>query len=103
MTLWVLDAAGNAVPADFETWARWFQVTDRKLAEDRVDGGRVRVSTVFLGIDHQMMPGGPPVLWETMIFGGPHDDYQERYATREAAGEGHARALALALAAVPTS
>lgn len=38
------------------------------------------ISTVFLGIDHNYSNAGPPVLWETMIFGGPPalDQYQAR-------------------------
>lgn len=33
------------------------------------NGDDVRVSTVFLGLDH-CWNGGKPILWETMIFGG---------------------------------
>lgn len=59
------------------------------------DEGEVLVSTVFLGIDHGWR-SPVPVLWETMIFGHPDfTDYQERYATREAAMEGHAKAVHL--------
>lgn len=53
------------------------------------------VSTVFLSIDHAY-DGGLPVLFETMIFGGEHDEYQERYHTWEEAEYGHKRACALA-------
>jgi len=38
---------------------------------------------------------GEPLLFETMIFGGEHDDYQERYSTYEEALEGHQRAIQL--------
>lgn len=31
-----------------------------------------------------------------MIFGGPHDQYQRRYETKEEALRGHAEAVALA-------
>lgn len=30
--------------------------------------GNYKVSTIFLGLDHNWEPGGPPVLWETMAF-----------------------------------
>ena len=30
----------------------------------------IHVSTVWLGIDHAYTEGGPPVIFETMIFGG---------------------------------
>ena len=53
------------------------------------------VSTVFLGIDHSFGEG-PPILWETMIFDGPHDQFQERYTSKEEAIAGHERAMLLA-------
>lgn len=54
--------------------------------------GDVRVSTVFLSVNHQWEPG-PPILFETMVFGGKHDDFQERYETWEQAKAGHQRAV----------
>ena len=53
-----------------------------------------RVSTVFLFFDHGLNFGTPekpsdPVLFESMIFGGPYDDYQRRYCTYQEALEGH--------------
>lgn len=54
------------------------------------------VSTVFLALDHSW-DGGPPVLYETMIFGGPLDQsYQRRYHTRADAIIGHDAAVYLA-------
>lgn len=49
------------------------------------------VSTVWLGLDHgfSFVDGGPPVIFETMIFGGPLDQYQERYCTVQQAMNGH--------------
>lgn len=82
----------NAVPTDLMTWARWFETAERHVAQDYI--GEARVSTVFLGLDHSF-GSGPPLLFETMIFGGPHNDYQERYSTWEEAEAGHAKALAL--------
>lgn len=60
----------------------------------------VFVSTVFLGMDHSFgedktAPDYKPVLWETMIFGGVHDQYMERYRSYEDAVEGHKKALEL--------
>ncbi len=57
--------------------------------------GDVKVSTVFLGIDHRFNGAGDPILWETMIFGGEHGGYQERYTSLDDAKAGHAKALAL--------
>lgn len=54
--------------------------------------GGTRVSTVYLGLDHAW-GGGPPLIFETMIFGGPLEDYTRRYSTLEQAKAGHAQAV----------
>ena len=77
---------------DLMEWARWFETAERHVARDEVGG--VSVSTVFLGLDHQF-GNGPPLLFETMIFGGTHDQHQERYSTWAEAEQGHQKALAL--------
>jgi len=59
---------------------------DRTIAVDLVNGAKI--STVFLAIDHGFNDG-PPILFETMVFGGKYDGHQERYATWEEAWEGH--------------
>lgn len=61
----------------------------------------VHVSTVFLGLDHSMGRSNQPILFETMIFGGPFDGYQRRYATWEEAEKGHAEACEQAGRVVP--
>lgn len=81
------------VDVPFGKWAFDFENTERHVAEDNIGG--VRISTVFLGLDHSFTPDGPPILFETMIFGGEHDEFQERYATWTEAEEGHGRAVAL--------
>lgn len=80
---------GNHEPAELLEWAQWFETADRKV--DLTDTPHGRVSTVFLGIDHRLGGNGPPVLYETMVFGGPYDADGERYTTVENAREGHAR------------
>lgn len=52
--------------------------------------GDITVSTVYLGIDHSFTGDGPPLIYETMIFGGELHEEQARYSTREQALEGHA-------------
>jgi hypothetical protein len=56
----------------------------------------VAVSTVFLGIDHNwgFRNEERPILFETMVFGGEHAGYQDRYCTWEEAEIGHARIVA---------
>lgn len=75
--------------ANVSVWADWFETADRQVA--RTDIGRTCVSTVFLGLDHNFCDDGPPLLFETMVFGGEHDQYQERYSTWDEAVNGHDR------------
>lgn len=87
---YILDDDHNPVVMDdaFE-WARWFEDTEkRRVARTELDGG-VLVSTVFLGLDHNFFGSGPPILFETMIFGGKYDQYMQRYSTWKEAEEGH--------------
>jgi hypothetical protein len=98
LEFWTLDADHNPVrTSDILQWGRFFNDPDRVVG--KTDVGRVRVSTVFLGIDHgrgwMIGEEGPPVLFETMIFGGKHDQYQDRYCTWAEAEAGHARAVKL--------
>ena len=57
--------------------------------------GLVRVSTVFLGLDHNWTPGQRPLVFETLVFGGPADGMMERYSTWEEAEAGHEVIVAL--------
>ena len=89
---WILKD-GEPVQVPLLEWALWFENTDtRRVAETIIND--VRVSTVFLGINHNF-GGGKPLLFETMIFGGTHDEYQERYTTLEESMRGHEHAVAL--------
>ena len=54
----------------------------------------VTVSTVFMPFA-VAPPGQRPRLFETMVFGGTHDGYQERYATYDEAEAGHAATVEL--------
>lgn len=80
---------------DIFEWAKWFEKAtkekSRHVADDYFD--RVRVSTVFLGLDHGL--GGFPLWFETMIFGGPHDGFQKRASTWAEAEECHKEAVML--------
>lgn len=90
---WILDADKRPVKTDdVLVWGRYFETADRVVKQEMI--GDVRVSTVFLGIDHNWS-GGPPVLFETMIFGGEHDQYQDRCSTWKQAEQMHEKACAL--------
>jgi hypothetical protein len=57
-----------------------------RIAETSTEG--CRVSTVWLGSNHQY-GDGPPVIFETMVFGGGLDQFAERWSTEEEARAGH--------------
>ena len=59
----------------------------RRVARTKIDED-TEVSTVHLVLDHGF-GFGPPLIFETMIFGGPHDQDQWRYATEAEAVTGH--------------
>jgi hypothetical protein len=69
-----------------EALPQWSNKFDRRVALDEFDG--VRVSTVFLVLNHSF-GDGPPLWFETMVFGGADDQYCDRYSTWEAAENGH--------------
>jgi hypothetical protein len=74
---------------DLTKWGEWFEgnSTERIVARTKI--GDAEVSTVFLSIDHSFLEKGP-VLWETMVFGGPLGGKMNRYRTRAQAEAGHA-------------
>jgi len=80
----------KAVPVDLMTWAEWFEKNNgnRHVADETIEG--VRISTVFLGLDHAY-GGGPPMIFETMVFDGPLDQEQDRCSTWEEAEATHAK------------
>ena len=90
---YVLDGK-KAVPVEtVQEWAAQFQSSKRIVKQEMISD--VKISTVFLGLDHSFLGVGPPILFETMIFGGEHNEYQERYSTWEEAEAGHAVAVVL--------
>lgn len=94
---YTLDDSGNPVlERDQQHFGEWFECAENRIIKQDDLGNGVSVSTVFLGFDHRMSGRGPPMLWETMIFGGRHNDYQKRYSSKAAALQGHNAALALA-------
>jgi hypothetical protein len=92
-----LDDHGNPIAEpDVRRWTEWFEHSENRVlwSDDLPDG--VQVSTGFLGIDHNHSRRGPPILWGTKIFGGPRDQYCDRYFSRDDALKGHDAAVRLA-------
>lgn len=77
----------NAVHV-FENWKNAHPELMR-VAETYKFGRRVWISTVFLGIDHNFSDEGPPIVFETMVFGGFLDQEMRRASTWEEAQFNH--------------
>lgn len=89
----ILDLDKNPVATTFLAYTLWeSKQKTRHVGDTRING--CRVSTVFLGVNHNWS-GGPPVLFETMIFTrrcGSYrtlDQIQRRYCTWQQAQTGH--------------
>ena len=80
----------DGTPCSMEEWAAGYENFDerKRVALDVIGG--TKVSTVWLGLDHSF-GSGPPLIFETMVFGGEFDQEQQRYSTEEEAKAGHAR------------
>lgn len=70
---WYILQNGKARPATI--WEAEKQLAD--INTRRIDHTTITndclVSTIFLVLDHNMSGQGPPILFETLIFGGPYD------------------------------
>jgi hypothetical protein len=82
---------------DLMWWAWWFETADRQVRDTARDD--VRVSTVFLGLDHGF--GGRKELFETMVFVNGAEEGCERYSTWSEAEEGHERWVMKVFKATP--
>jgi len=67
--------------------------SERQVAKTKLESGE-EVSTVFLVINHAF-GDGPPILFETMIFGGEYDQECVRYTTLAYALVGHGKVCGL--------
>jgi len=65
---YVLDGKKPVEQPDFLKWGEWFEKADRTVAKTMV--GNMEISTVFLSLNHNHTREGPPILFETLVFGG---------------------------------
>lgn len=84
---YILDSYNQPVPVEAGAWSVWFETADRTVARTTV-APNVEVSTVFTGLNAGWN-STTPLLWESMIFGGPLDGRQQRYSSRAEALTGH--------------
>lgn len=84
----------EVIPASVEQWAESFNDRENRIVEQN-HIGEILISTVFLGLDHSWNAGDPPMIFETMIFEGKYDEYQERCSSYKQALKMHKRAYDL--------
>lgn len=80
-------------PCDLDTWVALMADPRRIVVQQEttdLSGRSVNVSCVWLGLDFRWGSGGPPLIYELMIFGGDFDGELDRYATWQEARDGHA-------------
>lgn len=89
---YILDKEHHPRVVDLGTWAKWMERPDvRQVALTQISK-EISVSTVFLGLDYNWGDSAP-ILFETLIFGGPRDGDMWRYATWDQALTGHNHAV----------
>lgn len=86
----------DSEPIDREQWCRLLEDTAARTVARTEVTDDIMVSTVWIGLDYRFSGDGPPLIFETMIFGGAHDNDVWRYPNRDAARAGHDQAVALA-------
>lgn len=87
LTIYAILKGRTVVGVDsVEEWASNYEDGHRRVANDVI--GEIEISTVFLGLDHSFGEG-PPMWFETMIFGGPLNHEMQRYSTYDEAEAGH--------------
>jgi hypothetical protein len=89
---YILDENHMPIPEPDSVRASLFFADFQKRCVAQHEIGEARVSTVFLCLDHNY-GGDTPVLFETLVTGGPLDDHMTRYFTWDEALLGHTSIL----------
>lgn len=91
------DKGQPVIEPDLMTWAKWMEKAERHVGLTRI--GPYKISTVFLGLDHNYGKG-PPVLWESMVFKKKtlgkkwqHEDYLDQARDRCSGSREQAEAM----------
>lgn len=81
-------------PISVQEWGALMESRDYRIVKVTEINGIV-VSTVWLGLDHNFIGDGPPLIFETMVFrpGERGGELIYRYTTHEQAERGHETAL----------
>ncbi len=82
---------------DLRVWKLFYLDKSRFIEQTMI--GKYKISTVFLGVDHNF-GDGEPLLFETMVFDTSFnfkslDEFSERYSSYEEAETGHKKIVEL--------
>lgn len=99
---YLLDKNKNPYSVDVLTMGKAFEDDDkiRRVKYTEFEKYYVDISTVFLGINHNYLRNGKPIVFETMIFWSEDqklNQWQERYCTWKQAYYGHNHAVRLVI------
>ena len=86
----------SVMPCSSSLWSIQFEEMKkndtRHVNVDEING--CRVSTVWLGLNHNFFNEEVPLIFETIIFNENSDSiYMDRYSTWEEAQQGHEKAI----------
>lgn len=84
-------------PISMRQWCALFALQERLIARTPIVGLReiAEVSTVWLGNNMRFYGDGDPLVFESMVFGGPLDGETVRYSYWHDATAGHAELVRL--------
>ena len=93
-----IDENLNVTPRASGRWLAGFKTaeTEHLWSVGYTEVGEVKISTVFLYLDHSRRDDGLPILFETMIFNDKtrkFEDYTVRYSNWAEAEKGHRNAV----------
>lgn len=77
-------------PCSLMEWGTQHETMDKHVAQDEIND--CWIATVWLGLDLNHW-GGPPLVFETMVFKEESDIYCDRYTTWTEAEDGHQKAI----------
>jgi hypothetical protein len=90
---YILDGKTPVLEPDAAKASRWLIENRDNLTVARTTLLDAEVSTIFLGLNHNMGQG-PPLVFETFVDGGPEDGYSRRCSTWAQAEDQHRAACA---------
>tara|TARA_Y100000310_G_C20447834_1_gene699269 strand:- start:545 stop:853 length:309 start_codon:yes stop_codon:yes gene_type:complete len=86
----------NGKSLEVMEWAKKLEDFDYKCVKKDILKNGIVVSTVWLGLDHNIIEQGSPLIFETMVFPKEGESSEldvDRYSTEEEALNGHQKMI----------